>query len=691
MARQAPGTAHTASIPESRRCRCASRSLSLSLSLWVVCACVAPLHAQGGGSWSDGFDHATTGPAALNDYLSPFSGQPGYVAPPSSGWWSWGYYFEREGKYQPVHMALIPKGPHQGKVLIWDEWPVILNPGTNLDPQDRFWYCQTWSIVDPSDPSDPKFLNYLLPLGPASLPGGNVDQTQVEIESLICAGHAWSQHGDLVVAGGTRATIDAVAYPPGYPTSVINAEAPKFLFLFDPARASQQFPGQLSTTSLYAAHVGWWQAAPPTDELLVGRWYPTVTLSQVLSRINPPTGGEVVIVSGGNDFLTGEALNTYESYVVRRSNDPLPFLSRDPDHTIAPATSPHPLPGPIVTSSEPRDQLLGEYARLHVLSNGDTFLSGYAKRSAAINLDEPLAQPRTWDQGVGQNATSWNDWRRDGASVFFGRVDTLQDVVVRLGGQGVSGAPTDTVEFCLATTGTADWTELPVIPPSTPQTPMPRQDLNAVILPDASVLVIGGSSNNAGNSPVTDTVRWRMGIGWETLAPSPAWRMYHSTAVLLPSGKVLVGGGDDRVQHPSMPNHDFHVFSPPYVTDADDEPVIVGILDSTGAPVPQDPGDGTFRLQGHQPPAAAPTFRLDCTVQPLDSVTKVVLMAPGSITHHSDMTARYVELPSASIPGSPGSRTFLTLDSMKLPRGYYMLFALNAADLPSEAVWVQIR
>ena len=40
------------------------------------------------GTWTTGFDHSTAGPAAQNDFLSPFSGQPGYVPPPTSGWFS---------------------------------------------------------------------------------------------------------------------------------------------------------------------------------------------------------------------------------------------------------------------------------------------------------------------------------------------------------------------------------------------------------------------------------------------------------------------------------------------------------------------------------------------------------------------------------------------------------------------------
>lgn len=69
-------------------------------------------------------------------------------------------------------------------------------------------------------------------------------------------------------------------------------------------------------------------------------------------------------------------------------------------------------------------------------------------------------------------------------------------------------------------------------------------------------------------------------------------------------------------------------------------------------------------------------------------MAEVVLLAPASITHHSDMTARYVELMSS--PVSATSRLFALPDSRALPRGYYMMFALNGGGVPSEAVWVRV-
>jgi len=119
-----------------------------------------------------GFNHDVFGPNAT-DYLAPFrstSTGTGFVAgfrfgghqlnpPPFAGMppggqpgalYGWEGSDPVTGRFNAIHMCLIPKGLYRGHVLVWNRYPVVLSPGTALDPQNRFWSCQAWSIVNPA-------------------------------------------------------------------------------------------------------------------------------------------------------------------------------------------------------------------------------------------------------------------------------------------------------------------------------------------------------------------------------------------------------------------------------------------------------------------------------------------------------------------------------------------------------------
>jgi len=69
-------------------------------------------------------------------------------------------------------------------------------------------------------------------------------------------------------------------------------------------------------------------------------------------------------------------------------------------------------------------------------------------------------------------------------------------------------------------------------------------------------------------------------------------------------------------------------------------------------------------------------------------------LSPGAIalmTAMSTMSARYVELDSVLVPGTINQRTFSVPDGRVLPRGYYMMFALTNANIPSVAEWVKLQ
>jgi hypothetical protein len=63
-------------------------------------------------------------------------------------------------------------------------------------------------------------------------------------------------------------------------------------------------------------------------------------------------------------------------------------------------------------------------------------------------------------------------------------------------------------------------------------------------------------------------------------------------------------------------------------------------------------------------------------------------MRPGAVTHAVDMEQRSVEL--ARRPGEAGVVVTSPPDPSVAPPGWYMLFALDARGVPSEARWIQL-
>ena len=223
--------------------------LASSLTIAVTLVAGMRLRAQNAsGSWEVGFDHSITGPAAT-DFLAPFSGNTNFVAPAPSGGvvpmfgWGWETAPHPAGQFNAVHMALIPKGAtkNRGKVLLWNRYPVVFRPGTQFDPTNDYWVFQAWSILDTNPGAVQKFQNFVLPIerfGP-NPPPQTVPTSPVTllIADLFCAGHAWSQHGDLVIAGGAK--FDMTYDPSRQEPFVMGPDhGAKHLFLFDPEQAT---------------------------------------------------------------------------------------------------------------------------------------------------------------------------------------------------------------------------------------------------------------------------------------------------------------------------------------------------------------------------------------------------------------------------------------------------------------------
>ena len=195
----------------------------------------------------------------------------------------------------------------------------------------------------------------------------------------------------------------------------------------------------------------------------------------------------------------------------------------------------------------------------------------------------------------------------------------------------------------------------------------PRRHHNAVILPTGDVLVVGGLSGT-GFDDLSTAVHpaeiWSPSTGqWSTLASNIINRGYHTSAILLPDGRVLLSGSGDGAGAPSERNAE--IFSPPYLF-AGARPVI--------GTAPSTVGYGI-------------AFRVDSPDAP--SIAKVSLIRLGSTTHAFDMNQRFQKLAFTS--DATGLNVTAPSSRNRTPPGHYLLFIVNTSGVPSVAKIVQVK
>ncbi|MBI5851537.1 MAG: DUF1929 domain-containing protein [Planctomycetes bacterium] len=529
--------------------------------------------------------------------------------------------------FEAINMAVIPNQPDPGKVIVWE-----LNSTQSGNGQ----WTQRFAVGSPETGA---FDNYVV-----TLPAGFGD--------LFCSGHVWLPDGRLFVAGGNRKY--------GIQGTTNNFLGSRIVAIWDPLLVGG------------GSNHGWQFFTQQGFCLRVDRWYPTVTLM----------GNNRVMVSGGttdtafdgmgcvNRTIQDPAYNTYEVWDIIAGS-----FESDPNNPTQNMLYPGPLQPPLDPNQSNQGcfSVLSEYPRKHLISSGQVVVAGMFRGSNRVHH---FAAPGFWMP----SPIDTGSFRHYGSSVLvpnLGNVPARRDFVMILG--GASGGVTLAGVREINAFGGTSWSSLPSLNYG-------RMVANTVLLPDGAILVLGGSATDYFAAPAANAVPvvipeiYRRSLNtWVAQTPQVSPRMYHSTAALLPSGKVVSAGGDIR-------SSDYEIFTPDYLLCGATRPAFAGATPSVM-------NFGGVYTIGH------------ATLPAGVSIARVVLMRPCSVTHHSDMDQRYVEL--ALVPPPPGvfpiedtvlvqapampNHTGTAQGSIQAPPGFYMVFLISSLGTPSVARWVWLQ
>jgi hypothetical protein len=291
--------------------------------------------------------------------------------------------------------------------------------------------------------------------------------------------------------------------------------------------------------------------------------------------------------------------------------------------------------------------VLQTYPRMSLLPSGKVFLSAPA---AQTYLFDPVA----------------NLWSLVGTTNFGFRYFAPhvllpgQERVLVAGGSlthdNGGGAATNTAEVIDLSAAKPAWSYI------NPMTSA-RYNENLVLLADGTVLAVGGGGGfGSFTNPVFTPELFDPKTGlWTVMAPQTIQRTYHSTAVLLPDGRVVSAGSNNGASGQIT----YEIFSPPYLFKGA-RPVIQSV-----------------------PTSLTYGAKFNITTANASTIVRVALMRPGATTHADDFDQRYVDL--TFTVGSDGIQATAPANSSQAPPGYYMLVIVNSSGVPSVMPFLQLN
>ena len=286
------------------------------------------------------------------------------------------------------------------------------------------------------------------------------------------------------------------------------------------------------------------------------------------------------------------------------------------------------------------------YNRLHLLPDGKIFQSGHLPDTY---IYDPVLLTWTFVDN-----TNLNRPRGNGSSV------RLQDGRIMIMGGDDKIEYFNSAEVIDLTQPNPQWQSLANMSTG-------RSFINAIVLPDGNVLVLGGDEGVVPSSAILTPELYNPGTNtWTNMDTFTIPRGYHSTMLLLPDGRVIIGGGEGNGGPGEFgESPDFEIWNPYYLYQTA-RPVINSL--------PTQAGYGS---------------QLTMSYTSSVNVSHVVIHRSGNQTH--SFAYNQISHPVNFDSNNGSTATFTIPDNPNLlPPSFYMVFLMSNDGVPSVAQWVQI-
>jgi hypothetical protein len=305
-----------------------------------------------------------------------------------------------------------------------------------------------------------------------------------------------------------------------------------------------------------------------------------------------------------------------------------------------------------ISTSQVHEQ---EYPFSYLIPNGNVFtIAPSVDKSFELNVNTP-----SWTQLGGSSGVL------NGSSVMY-----------RPGQILYSGGATDAVADNIPAQANTAVINLNASNPqwqATPPMANARIYHTLTMLADGTVLAVGGEPNSGnvnGQTEVSGGVLpseiWDPNTQtWSPAASTGTTRGYHSTAILMPDGTVLVAGsGHSGPGKPPTSGYTAQIYSPPYLF------------------------KGARPTLSSAPHAAGYGSTIGVSTPNAASITAVNLVSLGTDTHQSDMQQHFV--PLSFTQGAGGLNVQMPSSAAVAPPSNYMLFIVNSNGVPSVASFINL-